>query len=840
MSVKTKTVSAVICVSLLVPTALSAKAKWDCRAGADNTWDCSKRGERKLGQPITSRSNQRADQEAATTTPAYESSFEASEQAETTTEAISEAETSAANYYEPVIGQRQLEAGNALRIDRDLNWNQCGPLNDPSENAPRYIGETQITSDAADVSRENKQAIFSGNVEVVKGDQLLEADRITYNNNNDTIDINGSVYYQSPGLLVSGDSANMNMADNTGHIKNAQYRLPKRRARGNASEVNIKGRNQSSYKDIKYTTCRPGNDDWVLEAGKLEIDKETGVGVARDTVFRFKGVPFFYLPYASFPIDDRRKSGFLVPSIGSSDETGADVSIPYYINIAPDMDATIIPRIMSKRGLMIGGEFRYMTRNYRSETLVEILPSDKERESGENSTRGAISYYGRGYLTKKLRLEADINYASDHDYFEDLGDSLAVSSSRYLERRGDMRYYGNNWNVLARAQYYQTMDETIARANRPYARLPQIKFRYNKPDQIGGATLHLDAEYVYFDKDEYLSGHRFDFQPAISFPMRNSWGYITPKLGARYTSYDLEDIATAGYTNDSPDRSTGTFSLDSGLFFEKVGVNNTHTLEPRLFYLYNSKENQDEIPIFDSSAYDFSFYNMFRENRFAGADRVGDANQLALALTSRTYDNDTGKESFRFSIGEIFYFEDREIQLPNPSTRVISASNDSSSALIGQVAWQISNNWSTQADLEWDHNRDRNKTSQSAFHLRYDNQKRTLLNLGYRYARDYENDGVLFEQTDLSFRLPITSRINAVGRWDYSLLHEKTTESFAGIEYSNCCWALRFIGRHYINDIDLDANTAFYLQLELTGLTSVGNKVDEFLEDNILGYTRAE
>jgi LPS-assembly protein len=384
------------------------------------------------------------------------------------------------------------------------------------------------------------------------------------------------------------------------------------------------------------------------------------------------------------------------------------------------------------------------------------------------------------------------------------------------------------------------MDETIARANRPYARLPQVKFRYNKPDQIGGLTLHLDAEYVYFDKDESVKGHRFDIQPAISLPMRNSWGYITPKLGARHTSYDLKDETLSGLLNDSPDRTTGTFSLDSGLFFEKVGDAYTHTLEPRMFYLYTPEENQDDLPIFDTSAYDFSFYNMFRENRFTGADRVGDANQLALSLTSRTYDNETGEESFRFSIGEIFYFEDRDIQLPNATATTLSASNDSNSAIIGQVAWQISNNWSTQADLEWDHNRDENKTAQSAFHIRYDNKKKTLLNLGYRYARNYNNDSVLFEQTDVSFRMPITSNINAVGRWDYSLLHDMTMESFAGIEYSNCCWALRFVGRHYVNDIDQDANTAFYLQLELTGLTSIGNKVDEFLEDNILGYSRAD
>ncbi len=815
--------------------AVSAKAKWDCKAGPDNTWECSKPGERTVAQPLATSPVNQGD---VTTTPAYESNFEASEQGET---ASATTEPAAEEYYEPVIGQRQLQASNAQRIDRDLNWNQCGPLNDPAEKAPRYSGETQIAADSADVSRENKQATFAGNVVVTKNDQLLEADRITYNNQNDTMKIDGSIYYQSPGLLVSGDSARMDMGNSTGRINNAQYRLPNRHARGSASQVDIEGRDKSSYKNIKYTTCRPGNEDWVLEADKLEIDKSTGVGVAHDTVFRFKGIPFFYLPYASFPVDDRRKSGFLVPSIGSSDTTGADLSVPYYINIAPDMDATIVPRLMSKRGLMVGGEFRYLTKDYYAETKLEILPDDKERGSGENSTRGAFSYYSHGYLTPRLTLDTNINYASDGDYFDDLDNSMAVSSSRYLERRGDLRYHGNSWNILARAQYYQTMDETVLRKDRPYARLPQVMFKYEKPDQIAGLTTHLDAEYVYFDKDELVRGSRFDFKPAISLPMRNSWGYITPKLGVRYTTYDLKDENTVGLSNASPDRTTATFSLDSGLFFEKVGDSYTHTLEPRMFYLYTSKENQDDIPIFDTGVYDFGFNNMFRENRFTGADRVGDANQLSLALTSRTFNNKTGVESFRFSVGEIFYFDDREVQLNDPaSMTILPASNESSSATIGQLAWQISNSWSTQADLEWDHNRDSNKTAQSAVHLRYDNKKKTLLNLGYRYARDYDNNAALFEQTDMSFRFPVTSHINAVGRWDYSLIYDETMESFLGFEYSNCCWALRAVGRRYINDINQDANTAFYLQLELKGLTSVGNKVGDFLEDNLLGYTRAE
>jgi len=692
--------------------------------------------------------------------------------------------------------------------------------------------ETKIEADAADVSRENRQATFSGNVEVTKGSQLLEADRITYNNRNDTFQADGSIYYQSPGLLVSGSSAHMDMAKHKGRIKDVEYRLPERHARGSATLAEVLGPDQSRFENINYTTCRPGNDDWVLEAGKLEIDQETGIGVAEDTVFRFKGIPFFYLPYASFPIDNRRKSGVLVPRIGSSDETGTDVSIPYYINIAPDMDATITPRIMSKRGLMVAGEFRYLTENYSSKTTLELLPDDKERDSGENSARGAFSYQGHGYLTPRLVLDTNINYASDHDYLEDLGDSLAVSSSRYLERRGDLQYYGNYWSLLGRAQYFQTMDETIARVDRPYARLPQILFEYEQPDALMGTTLHMDAEYVYFDRDQTVSGHRIDVNPAISIPMRNSWGYVTPKLGARHTSYSLKD-QVAGMP-DSPNRTTSTFSLDSGMFFDRVGTTTTSTLEPRMFYLYTPKENQDDLPIFDTSEYDFSFYNLFSENRFSGTDRISDANQLTLALTSRTLMNDTGEESFRFSIGEIFYFEDREVHLPNASTEEIESLNDSSSALVGEIAMQLGRYWSTQADLEWDPNRGDDKTAQSAVYLRYNDNHNTQFNVGYSYARD------VFEQSDLSFRFPITSNVNAVGHWDYSLRHDRTMEVFAGLEYSNCCYAVRAVGRHYVNDINNDANTAYYLQLELKGLTSIGNKVGDFLEDNLLGYTRAK
>ncbi len=721
------------------------------------------------------------------------------------------------------------EGKDAYRIDRDLNWGQCnGPLNDPAASAP-LVSQTEISADSADLNQGEDTATFSGNAEVLWQRQRLEATEIKYSRKSDSIDAAGPIYYQSPGLLMSASSAQLELSKDTGRLEDTEYRIPQRRGRGSATVTHLEDRDRTKLENVSYTTCAPGDDGWMLKASDMELDRASGVGTAHHATLEFQGVPFIYLPYVTFPIDDRRKSGFLIPSFGRSDETGVDISIPYYFNIAPHMDATFIPRIMSKRGLMLGGEFRYLGDWYYSETRGEIIPDDREQNAGESDTRGIFSH--QGYSPKKYRwqVETDINYVSDNDYLDELGSDLASGSSQHLERRGDLRYFGDGWDFLARLQYYQNIDEARLLADRPYSRLPQLLLSLDR--DVNMFRYQLDSEYVYFDREDSVHGHRFDFHPSVSLPLSTSWGYLTPKVSGRYTTYGLTD---EGIGNpDSPNRSLYSFSLDSGLLFDRntnwFGRNVTQTLEPRLFYLYTKRKNQDNIPIFDTTEADFSFDRLFSENRFDGIDRIGDANQLTAALTSRTMDNASGEELFRASIGQIFYFSDREVQLPG-----IADINESSSAVVAELAARLTNSWSVRGTMQWDPHADNHHTRQSAISLNYLDEDGAIFNLAHRYRVG------LIDQSDLSLRWPVTNSVNAVARWNYSWRDRQTLESFAGFEYDSCCWVVRAIARHYVNNDGQDENTSFLLQLELKGLTGFGSGVDKFLEDGIFGYKTEE
>ncbi|WP_275097678.1 LPS-assembly protein LptD [Sedimenticola hydrogenitrophicus] len=749
------------------------------------------------------------------------------------------AETPPATPSAPVVARRPeatmtvaSSPADVARIDRGLDWSQCAAERPPRRLATPQITDTstRIEADAADLYRSEDRAEFSGNVQVEQGNERLEADHVTYLKGSNTLDAEGNVYLEQPGLRVTGSEMHYNLNTQQGSAEQAEFRLTDPLARGNAGTAEILNPDQSRYSDVRYTTCPPGNSDWQVEAEEIEIDQASGVGVARHAKLRFKGVPFIYLPYATFPIDDRRKSGFLPPSIGSSENSGADASIPYYFNIAPNLDATFTPRIMGKRGILLGGEFRYLTEHNKGEVRAELLPSDSERGPGENSTRGALNMLLNGTPAPRWSYDINLNYVSDNDYLEDLGTSLAATSAQHQERRGDIQYFGDGWSFLGRVQQFQTIDDAIALNDRPYSRLPQLLLNLEKPDQAMGLTYHLRSEYVHFghSSDSKVKGERFDMQPGISLPLRRPWGFTTPKLSLRHTRYSLEN-QTPG-ASDNPSRTLPTLSLDSGLYFDRGGrwFGNaiTHTLEPRLFYLYTPKEDQGDLPDFDTGALDFSFANLFRENRFSGVDKVGDANQLTTALTTRGLSSASGEELFRASIGQIFYFRDREVQL-NSSGAV---TQEDSSSIVAEVATRLSREWRMQAGLQWNPHASGNETEKGAFGVHYLDERRRILNLTYRYT----NGSI--EQTDLSARWPITHRLHAVGRWNYSLLHETSMETFAGVEYESCCWVSRFVVRDYRTDADGEGNLALFLQLELKGLTSLGDKIDQFLERGILGY----
>ncbi|MDX1514791.1 MAG: LPS assembly protein LptD, partial [Gammaproteobacteria bacterium] len=391
------------------------------------------------------------------------------------------------------------------------------------------------------------------------------------------------------------------------------------------------------------------------------------------------------------------------------------------------------------------------------------------------------------------------------------------------ERRGDLTYSGNFWWARARVQDYQTLDETLAPSSRPYERLPQLFAatslrERNREINVGGI-----AEFVSFDRDASVTGNRMDLRPYVSFPMRTAGTFIVPRAIVRYTQYDLDN--TASGADDSPSRLIPTFNLDSGLFFERPftlgGRSMIQTLEPRAYYLFTPFDNQDDQPVFDTAEYTFSFAQLFRDDRFAGADRVGDANQLSLALTSRFLETG-GNELFRASVGQIRYFRDRKVTLPADIRDTRNASD-----LVAEVAANLAQRWRVLGAIQWNTNDD--VTNRSTIALRYQPNRRSVLNLAYRFVR-----GVA-EQTDLSFSWPIAQNWRAVGRFNYALNLDTDLETFAGIEYESCCWGLRLVGRRYLSNTEGEHTNAIFLQLELKGLTGVGS-ASQFLERNIPGY----
>jgi len=712
-------------------------------------------------------------------------------------------------------------------LDAGIDWGTCQvspSAAGPGDAQPDATLPIQITADAAVAEMDPQLAVFSGDVQLVQGAFQLEAEQLTLNRATGEVQAQGGLLFTQPDIRVAGSAARYQLDTRQGQVDQASYRVPTMRARGDAAHAEFLGEGRSRFQNISYTTCAPGDEGWLLSAEALELDRVEGLGTAHHAKLRFMGVPFLYAPVFTFPIDNRRRSGLLLPTIGQTENTGFDLRVPYYFNLAPNYDLTVVPRLMSDRGVMLGGEFRFLTESSRGTLSAEYLPDDRERDGA----RGSASLYSRTTLSPQASAQVRLNYVSDSDYLQDFGESLAVTSATHLERAGEFRYSAKTWDALARVQYYQTIDDAIAPANRPYSRMPQLAARVRHPDGLGGLTYHLDAEYVNFYRRDTVRGHRIDLFPGVSLPLRETWGYVEPKVGARYTGYQLTDQKPG--LDDAPSNLSGVFSLDSGLYFDRgveyFATPSTHTLEPRLFYLLVPRNDQDDQPVFDTGLLDFNFDNLFRENRFNGPDRLGDANQVTLALTSRVIGDETGAELLRTSLGQILYFEDREVTLPGETTE-----DDSNSALVAEIGARLGSGWGTKLGVQWDPNEGSNgKVEQSLAQLTYRDRDRHVFNAAYRLR-----DGVT-EQTDFAFYWPINEQFTLIGRHNHSLQDDRLLEALVGVEYGRCCWRARALVRQYTDGTGDDQNLAFFVQLELNGLGRLGDDIDTVLDRGIYGY----
>ncbi len=781
---------------------------------------------------------------------------------------IVEASEPSAFWFTPTYDQQQERTFQALRGEFDQDpWQNCSawsaPKNKPktTSKAVRDSADTDILSDFSEVY-DGEILNFAGNIDLRRADQHLLSDKASYDTVAETMDAQGNVLYSEDTLAIASDTASLSMGKDEARLRKAQFIAAEAPIRGSADVMYRDSKTLSRYHEATFTSCPPGNQDWIAHASRLKINRESGLGSAKNAWLEFKGAPVMYLPYISFPVDNRRTSGLLAPTWGSTQRNGADIAAPFYWNIAPNFDTVITPRYMEKRGFMLRNQFRYLTEMSKGSLGTEILPFDEI----EDKTRYSATFKDFTRFTPHLRATTDLNYVSDKEYFNDMNNALGFQTNSFLPSNALLSYNRPGILLSTGAYHYQSVDKTIPDAGMPYDVLPRIKLDLNHSFDNMPLALEMVNQYSHFyhnAKDDLtghslkVNGQRFSAAPSISLPLEASAGFFIPKITGQYTQYQLSkqaDFELSAKQSDSISRVLPIFSVDSGVMFEKdLEIGNSgyiHTLEPRAFYLYIPRVDQNDIPLFDTAAYDTNFYSLFRENRFSGMDRIQDANQITLAGTTRLIDAETGLEPVKLSFGQIIYFQDRTVDLDYLSdTR--PAETSTTSNFVGELSGQLTRHLSYVTGAQWDPLSNGFARTQAA--LKYRNQPDQIFDVGYRWRNNNPNDlsslaQTQISQSDVSFRWPIAAGWYGLGRWQYSFNFDKTTESFIGIEKETCCWRLRVIGRRYINgatttDIlapDAKAENALFVQLELKGLTSFGNSVDQFLQQTLPGYRPAD
>lgn len=710
----------------------------------------------------------------------------------------------------------------------------------PAETLPAFLLADHISGTT------NVQLVAEGNVQLRQRNSLLESDRLTHFVATDEVEAEGNVRLSNDSDRISGPKLRMKMADNTGFFEQPEYRIRHTRlstepslwtgteepvpdnlttGQGKATRIDFEGEGKYKLTDATYSTCTPdaGSDpDWFARTSGLRLDYSDQTGVARDATVFFKGMPILYSPWLSFSLNNERKSGLLTPSFGTTTRGGFEYTQPLYWNIAPNMDATIAPRIMSKRGTLWNGEFRYLEPDYSGILLGQVLPHDRL----EKARRSAYSVVHNQNFGNGFSGALNVSGASDGTYFSDLGRGSAIVAQTNLLRQGVLSYGASWWSASLLAQSYQTLqDPALPPVATPYKRLPQINLNANRNDLPLGLSFTFNGENVNFRHPTLTDGRRFTLYPQLALPLETAAFYVTPKIGLHSTRYQLGNQPIG--TPDKLTRNVPIFSVDSGVTFERptewFGSALTQTLEPRLFYVHIPVRDQSQIPVFDSALADFNFAQIFSENRYSGGDRIGDANQLTAMLTSRLIDPQSGAEIIRAGLGQRTYFSTQQVTLPGEVPR-----SDRQTDLLGVFSGRVMPK--TWLDTNIQYSTRFSRMERMNIGARYQPEIGKLLNAGYRYTRDQ------LGQIDVSGQWPLSGGWHAVGRFNYSTKESRPIETVAGLEYDGGCWVARVVLQRLATQTQR-SNTSLFFQLELNGFARLGSNPLELLKRSVPGYS---
>ena len=667
-----------------------------------------------------------------------------------------------------------------------------------------------------------------GAAEIRQGEVSVFGDFLRYNREFGEVDAQGGVRMRSGVDRFFGPSLQYNTLDDTGRFEAPGFVLQRERpARGSAERLEFVSRNRYKLFKARFTTCRPGQEDWYLEAAELELDYDSEDGHAKHPRLRFFERTLLAFPFADFPLANRRRSGLLTPYYSQTSTRGLEFGIPYYWNMAPERDATFTPVYMARRGFQLKNHLRYLERPFAGELRYEYLPDDPVF----GRPRTGLSWQHSQSLQREFTAQVDYNKVSDERYFVDLASQVKQVSlgnlpqDVYITRSGALTGAGQYTGQL-RVQRFQTLQDPLAPIVPPYHRLPQLNGSIVYNDIAGIFDSALPGEYVRFVHPTLVEGSRGTLGPTFAVPhIRPGW-YVTPKGGVRYTAYQLDRAAAGAPTG--PSMAVPWLSIDSGLVFERparwLGQSLTQTLEPRLFYVLVPYRNQDRIPLFDTTLADFNYPQLFTENRFVGGDRFGDAHQATLALSTRFLHGD-GQEAFRATLGQRYYFNDERVGLTPTST--LRRANDSD--VLASVGGRFYQRWTFDATTQY--NQHDSRAERYGVSLRYAPEVAKVVNASYRYQRN------TLRQIDLSGQWPVAAGWYGVGRYNYSLLDRRLLEGLAGAEYNAGCWVFRFVVQR-IQAAAGVSSTALIFQLEFTGVGQIGTaEAVQLLRRDVPGYS---
>ncbi|MCL7463041.1 LPS-assembly protein LptD [Pseudomonas sp. NW5] len=878
-------------LALVAAPQLLAAEQFDCKIGSDGGWACAPRTSSVAlpPRPQVSGSAQRVERPAAatarTTAPEPSSTRAAPVASSARTDSPAPAARSTDYSHLDWVPRERLNAEQLAEIAPYCAGSYVEPERPGlDERTPADQSPTFVSARVSRYDQQREVATLAGDVVLRQGSLQAQADEVSLDQPSNRGTLSGNVRLRDKGFLVVGDSAYVQLDSGEAKIDNAEYVVHSARARGEALYVKREEDAVIRLKDGTYTRCEPGSNTWELKGNNVTLNPETGFGSATNVTLRVKDIPVFYTPYIYFPIDDRRQSGFLAPSISTSKDRGFELLTPYYFNLAPNYDATLYPRLMTERGLLMEGELRYMTPSSEGQLGAAWLNDEDDERKDQPKYRDQRYLYNlqhRGGLDSRWLTEVDYTDISDPYYFQDLNSELDVRTGIAVDQRAGLSYRGDSYTARLNVHAYEMASVTDVT---PYDRLPQFTLEGGRALHASGLRLDYQGEVVRFERnlDEYAfagtpspdslltglsraNGDRVHLQPGISLPLSTSWGYLTPAAKFAWTRYDLSldslgrnTLAPGQRYRSSQNRGLGIYSLDSGLYFDRdtrlFGRAARQTLEPRAFYLYVPYERQDDLPVFDTGENTFSYAALFRDNRFTGHDRIGDENRLSLGVTSRWLE-DNGVERQRLSIGQALHFADRKVQLPGVDMRDTA----STSPLAGEYMYRFNRDWRLSSALNWDTDSGTTRSGNLMFHYQPEATPGKVINAGYRYRNDtrrfnprtgrfeFAGEEYKIDQTDLSTIWPLAPQWSAIARWQYDYNRSRTLEAFGGFEYDSCCWKLRLINRYWIENDEFDltrqdeADRGIFLQIVLKGLGGVvGNKVDSFLDQGIQGYRERE